>query len=201
MSATNPFQVATEQAIEAVRKLDRQDWPKWADNVVIFTLCRYLATIDYERDADDLQPYVLAFWNATKDPADWDEAWEQFLDIWDHGKARIPIGNLADIAAVWARNKLDPKWAYHYRPAMRFLIRICIELARMRQEHGVFSLSQIDAARLLGCTQQTAGRMLHHLCRDSVLIIKDRPPQGTIKAIKYKLIRDYLNYQNVYEDS
>lgn len=192
---------ATQEAIEAARQIDRTKWPPWADNVAIFTLARYLAAVDPTIDADDLQPYVLGFWNATKDPKDWEEAWEQFLDIWDHRKARVPAGNLANVAADRAQHTQDQQWAHHYRPAMRYLVRICIELARMRQDRCVFSLSQIDAGRILNCDRRTAGRMLHRLCRDGILIVRDRPPKGCLKAIRYRLMRDYPNYQSAHEDS
>lgn len=185
------LQEATRKAIEATKAIDRSKWPDWADNVAIFTLARHLATVDYEIDADKLEPYALAFWSATHEPADWEEAWEQFLDVWDHQKARLPVGNLAIIAGERARHKPDPDWARCYRPQMRHLIRVCIELARMRRDRGCFKLSQIDAAKIVGCTQQTAGRMLHRLCRDGVLIIKHKPPQGAIRAITYRLIRAY----------
>ena len=185
------LQDATRKAIEVAKAIDRSKWPDWADNVAIFTLARHLATVDADSDADDFESYVLAFWDATKQPADWDEAWEQFLDIWDHGKARLPVGNLAIIAGDRARNKLDLDWAKHYRPPVRFLTRVCVELACMRRDRGCFKLSQIDAAKIVGCTQQTAGRMLHRLCRDGVLIIKHKPPQGAIRAITYRLIRPY----------
>lgn len=189
---------ATQKAIEAAKRLNHSQWPQWADNVPIFTLCRHLAEVTEDLDADDLQPYLLAFWNATQEPPDQDEAWEQFADLWDHKKARLPTGNLALIAARRAQTTQDPDWAKHYRPALRFLVRVCIELARMRQDFNIFYLSQPDAAKILNCTQQTAGRMLHILCRDLVLMIKDKPPQGTRKAIKYKLMKPYPSYQNVY---
>lgn len=185
------LQEATRRAIEAAKAINRKDWPDWSDNVAIFTLARHLAAVDADSDANDFEPYVLAFWDATKQPDDWGEAWEQWLDVWDHGKARLPVGNLAIIAGDRARNKPDLDWAQQYRPPVRFLIRVCIELAHMRHDHGAFKLSQIDASKILGCTQQTAGRMIHRLCRDGVLIIKNKPPQGTIKAITYRLIPDY----------
>jgi hypothetical protein len=188
------LQEATRQAIEAAGKIDKAKWADgadWADNPAIFTLARHLEAIAHDLDADDLEPYVLAFWSATKDPADWDEALEQFLDVWDHHKARLPVGNLATIAGERARNKPDLGWARDYRPPIRFLIRICVELARMRRDYGHFKLSQRDAAKIIGCTQPNAGRMLHRLCRDGVLLVKDKPPQGCEKAIKYRLMLPY----------
>jgi hypothetical protein len=191
MDRDDQLRQATQDAIAALPRINRSLWPEWSDNVAIFTLCRHLATVNHDCDADELEPYVLAFWGATHEPTDWDEAWEQFLDLWDHTKVRIPLGNLADHASARAKHTQDPEWAYDYRPPLRFLIRTCIELARMLQNNDTFSLSQHDAARILGCSQQTAGRMLHRLCRDGVLMVKDRPPKGTLKAIKYKLLIGY----------
>lgn len=182
---------ATQNAIEASQRINPAHWPEWADNVAIFTLARHLAAVDSSSEAEVFEPYVLAFWSATKEPADWDEAWEQFLDVWDHDKARIPVGNLAHIAAARARDKPDMEWAAGYRPKLRLLVRVCIEIARMRRDKGRFKLSQTDAGEIIGCTQPQAGRMIHRLCRDGVLCVVNKPKQGALKAIKYRILKPY----------
>lgn len=180
---------ATRQAIDAVARIDRAKWPKWADNVPVFTLCRHLAAVvdPCAVVADVLEPYVLAFWSAVHDPAEWDEAWEQFCDIWDHSKAKIPpAADIVQVAIDRARHASDrPEWATKGTPRMRHLARICWELGAMSPD-GVFYLSQKQAAGILAIDQRTAGRLFHMLARECVIVETDRPPKGTLKAVRYR---------------
>lgn len=198
------LQDATSKAIEAAKRLDRSKWPDWADNVAIFTLCRHLAVVTHSStDANDLEPYVLAFWSATKEPEDWEAARAQFQDLWDHSKARLPVGaDILALAEARAKQAKDrPAWAMLPGPKLRHLARMCWELAWLQGHSGRFFLSQRDAAKVLGTDQRTAGRMFHQLCRESVIIEADRPPKGTIKAIRYRFLKSYPSYQNASEES
>jgi len=191
MTIDEQLQEATRNAIKATKSLNRSQWPTWADNIPIFTLCRYLGTVvDGETDADDLEPYVMAFWSATHQPPEWEAALGQFQDLWDHSKARMPAGaDIVRIAVDRARRTKDhPEWANLSGPRLRCLARICWELASMHA-NGRFFLSQQQAAKLLDIDRKTAGRMFHQLCREGILIEADRPPKGTIKAIRYRFCR------------
>ena len=184
---------ATRKAVEAAKAIDHTKLDDWQDNAGVFTLCRYLSGVTDQMDADELRPYLELFWTAVHQPIDWDEAWEQFADIWDNGLARIPPGtNLVDIAARRAQYTSDPSWAHTYRPIVRHLIRICIELDRMRLTGG-FGLSQVDAARNIGCTQPSAGHKIHLLVRDRVIRVVRKPNQGQKRATRYRLVKSYPN--------
>lgn len=182
---------ATEQAITAAKAIDHTKLAEWQENAAVFTLCRYLSAVDDHSDAEELKPYLGLFWEAVRLPPDWDEAWEQFCDILDHGRARIPPGvNLVDIAARRARHTQDPLWADTYRPVVRYLVRICIELDRMRLPGG-FGLSQMDAARNLGCTQPSAGNKIHLLVRDHVIRITRNPSRSQKRSTRYQVVKPY----------
>lgn len=182
---------ATRKAVGAAKAIDHAKLPEWQEDAEVFTLCRYLAAVDDHSDADALRPYLDLFWGAVRRPDDPDEAWEQFCFIRDKGRARIPPGvNLVDIAARRARDTQDPPWAQAYRPSVRHLVRICIELDRMRLPGG-FGLSQIDAARNIGCTQPSAGNKIHQLVRDRVIIVTRKASQGRKRATRYRVIKPY----------
>ena len=191
MDLDERLQDATRRAIDASKAIDRARWPAWADNVAIFTLARYLASVDRadEIDADNLEPYVRSFWSALHDPADWEEARAQFQDIWDHTKAILPVcAEVVRVATERANRAKDrANWSDLPGPKLRRLARICWELAQMHTD-GMFFLSQHTAAAILGIDQRTAGRMFHQLCRESVIIESDRPPKGCQKAIRYRFL-------------
>lgn len=195
MSTDDALTAATARAIKTAHEPDTDIYrPEWSDNWLVFLLCREFASVDSATPFGTkyLEPYVLAYWNACKDtdvPSDWEECWEQFLDIWDHQKMMMPTGNPLPIAIARAKRAKDQKqWADLGGPELRLLARICWELAKMHLD-GVFFLSQKDAAIALGVTQPRAGRMFHRLVREGIIYEKDRAPQGTIKAIRYKFFK------------
>lgn len=157
-----------------------------------FQLARELRAIPglAARSIDDLKPYVRRWYDralliiGTKE---WETIWWEFKAAWED--VQFPAGELvADQCLEMAMRADPPECAAKYESKrVRLLVGLCYQLQKAKGALPFF-LSCRTAGRLMGVDEKTANLWLRGLCADEVLKVVEKPPRGSLRAIRYQFI-------------
>lgn len=180
--------LATHRAIADAQAGAADRLPEWAENRLVFLLCQHLlgATNGTPVPASQLEPYVLAYWQATQGELDWEDAYACFTTLWDGHKVRRRKGNLLEIAEDYAMRYTEPRPELaKYSSHIQRLGHVCYELARLSGRYGQFFLSQRHAARILHRTQPAASFVIKRFCNEGILSETSHGNNQSHKASEY----------------
>ncbi len=196
MPTHDPIRDAVELAIDDVRT-NSPPGREVLLNRWVFRFCQFLrrATSPDKDDSEDLEPYLLAWYEASKErimddgngAIPYDVLRAQFHDVWDKGRVKFAANDLWQgiMQQAHADTSEHPELDRYTDPSTRFLGLCLYHASRLRDDQRFF-ISHADAGRIMGRSHTIGGLILALFCADGLI---SRIEKGhTHKASEYRFL-------------